>query len=37
MKTKRRRTKTINQILRESYRLYARDWASRKAVKRCLN
>lgn len=34
---KRSRTKAIvDDILRDSYRLYARDRASRKAVKHCL-
>jgi hypothetical protein len=33
---KKARTRTINQILRDSYRLYARDRASQKAVKHCL-
>ncbi len=28
--------KRVDQILRDSYRLYARDRASRKAVKHCL-
>jgi hypothetical protein len=36
MKTKKRRAKTVSQILRDCYRLYARDRASRKAVKHCL-
>jgi len=36
MKTKKRRPKTVSQILRDSYRLYARDPASREAVKHCL-
>ena len=33
---KKGRTRTLNQILRDSYRLYARDRASQKAVKHCL-
>jgi hypothetical protein len=33
---KKGRTRTVNQILRDSYRLYARDRASRQAVKHCL-
>jgi hypothetical protein len=33
---KKARTRTLNQILRDSYRLYARDRASQKAVKHCL-
>jgi hypothetical protein len=37
IKTKKRRTRTVSQILRDSYRLYARDRASRMAVKRCLD
>jgi hypothetical protein len=36
MKKKKRRTRTVNQILRDCYRLYARDPASREAVKHCL-
>jgi hypothetical protein len=28
--------RTVNQILKASYRLYARDRASQKAVKACL-
>jgi len=36
MKTKKRRSITVNQILRDCYRLYARDRASRMAVKHCL-
>jgi hypothetical protein len=33
---KKGRARTVNQILRDSYRLYARDRASQKAVKHCL-
>jgi hypothetical protein len=33
---KKGRSRTLNQILRDSYRLYARDRASQKAVKHCL-
>jgi hypothetical protein len=33
---KKSRTRTINQILRDSYKLHARDRASRKAVKHCI-
>jgi hypothetical protein len=33
---KGRSSRTVNQILKASYRLYARDRASQKAVKACL-
>jgi len=33
---KKGRARTVNQILKDSYRLYARDRDSRKAVKACL-
>jgi hypothetical protein len=33
---KKGRARTVNQILRDSYRLHARDRASQKAVKHCL-
>ena len=33
---KKERARTVNQILRDSYRLYARDQVTRKAVKHCL-
>jgi hypothetical protein len=33
---KKVRGKSVNQILKDSYRLYARDRATRKAVKHCL-
>jgi len=33
---KKGRSRTVNQILKDSYRLYARDRASQKAVKHCL-
>ena len=33
---KKGRMRTVNQILRDSYRLYARDRATQKAVKHCL-
>ena len=33
---KKQRSRTVNQILKDSYRLYARDRDSRKAVKACL-
>ena len=36
MKTKKRRARTVDQILRDCYRLYAGDRASRRAVKHCL-
>jgi hypothetical protein len=32
---KKGRARTVNQILKDSYRLYARDRDSRKAVKAC--
>jgi hypothetical protein len=33
---RKNRARTVNQILRESYRLYTRDRATLKAVKQCL-
>jgi len=33
---KKGRARTVNQILKDAYRLYARDQATRKAVKHCL-
>ena len=33
---KKTRAKTVNQILKDSYRLYAGDRAARQAVKHCL-
>lgn len=33
---KKERARTVNQILRDSYKLHAKDRASRKAVKHCL-
>jgi len=33
---KKVRARTVNQILKDSYRRYARDRASQKAVKHCL-
>ena len=33
---KKERARTVNQILRDSYRLHARDRATQKAVKHCL-
>jgi hypothetical protein len=33
---KKTRTRTVNQILKDSYKLHARDRDSRKAVKACL-
>jgi len=36
MNTKKRRSVNVNQILRDCYRLYTRDRASRIAVKHCL-
>jgi len=33
---KKGRARTVNQILKDSYRLYARDRATQKAVKHCL-
>jgi len=33
---KKARAMTVNQILKDAYRLYARDRASQKAVKHCL-
>jgi hypothetical protein len=33
---KKTRARTVNQILKDSYKLYARDRTSRKAVKACL-
>jgi hypothetical protein len=33
---KKTRARTVNQILKDSYRLYARDRATQKAVKHCL-
>jgi hypothetical protein len=33
---KKARGKSVNQILKDSYRLYARDRATQKAVKHCL-
>jgi hypothetical protein len=33
---KKGRARTVNQILKDSYRLHARDRATQKAVKHCL-
>ena len=33
---KRGRAKTVNQILKDSYRLHARDHVTQRAVKHCL-
>jgi len=33
---KKERVRTVNQILRDAYRLHARDRATQKAVKHCL-
>lgn len=33
---KKGRARTVNQILRDSYRIHARDRATQKAVKHCL-
>jgi hypothetical protein len=34
--TKKSRNRTVDQILKASYRLHARDRATQKAVKHCL-
>jgi hypothetical protein len=34
--TSPKKKKTVNQILKDAYRLHARDRASRMAVKHCL-